>query len=414
VNKVTVQRLLDKLVMKQALEQKMRKNLILLCLIRGLLMTLFPVAIITLFWKYQMGMSMTQIMVLQAIFGIIVALFEFGGGYVADRIGYRRSLMFGLTTMALGWSIYVVSEHFYQAVMAEVIIAIGVTFVSGTDRALIYESLRSINQEHLYTKWVGRSVFTGQFAEGSAALIAGAIYAYWSRLPFILEVVALGTAAVLAFFLTERLHQHDDQQGHFESIKAIFSLVFVQLPTLRWVMLLACTLGLSSFYPVWLISLYAKDSGVDTLYLGLLWALANYLVAFGALMSHQIERTFTLNVVIFGCIVMVLMGYTGLALSNAWWGFAFYYLLTLMRGINGPILEHQINQQIPPHHRSAILSIKSLVIRGVFACTGPLIGILVDQQGFHRAFMVLGVMIGALLIVLMILRYRSARAIASS
>ena len=61
--------------------------------------TLFPIPVITLFWKEEIGMSLTEIMWLQAIFGATTVLLEFPSGYVADRLGYRRSLLTG----ALFW-----------------------------------------------------------------------------------------------------------------------------------------------------------------------------------------------------------------------------------------------------------------------------------------------------------------------
>jgi len=37
-------------------------------------------------------MSLTDIMILQAVFGLSVVLVQFPSGYFADRVGYRPSL----------------------------------------------------------------------------------------------------------------------------------------------------------------------------------------------------------------------------------------------------------------------------------------------------------------------------------
>jgi hypothetical protein len=55
----------------------------------GLRAALFPIPIITLFWKDEIGISLTGIMGLQAIFGAAAVLVEFPSGYVADHLGYR-------------------------------------------------------------------------------------------------------------------------------------------------------------------------------------------------------------------------------------------------------------------------------------------------------------------------------------
>ncbi len=80
---------------------------------------LFPIPIITLFWKDQIGMSLADIMVLQAIFGLAVVLFEFPSGYVADRVGYRWSLLVSTTLLMAGWLLYTRAESFWAVAVAE-------------------------------------------------------------------------------------------------------------------------------------------------------------------------------------------------------------------------------------------------------------------------------------------------------
>ena len=55
-------------------------------------MALFPMAIITLYWKDQLGLSLTEIMVLQGIFSIATLLMEYPSGVLGDRLGYRWTL----------------------------------------------------------------------------------------------------------------------------------------------------------------------------------------------------------------------------------------------------------------------------------------------------------------------------------
>jgi len=81
-------------------------NPLLLCAYHGLVMALFPFAIITLLWKDQFGLPMTELMILQAVFGVVVAALEFPSGYVADRLGYRPTLLGAAIFSVLGWSVY--------------------------------------------------------------------------------------------------------------------------------------------------------------------------------------------------------------------------------------------------------------------------------------------------------------------
>ena len=46
-------------------------------------MSLFPMVIITLFWKDQIGLSLTQILLLQGIYSVAMAIMEYPSGYAA-------------------------------------------------------------------------------------------------------------------------------------------------------------------------------------------------------------------------------------------------------------------------------------------------------------------------------------------
>src|SRR5262250_2803717 len=106
------------------------KNVRLLVAYTACQFLLFPIPIITLFWKDQIGMSLADIMVLQAIFGLAVVVFEFPSGYLADRFGYRRSLLLGAALAVAGWAIYARASTFAGVALAETILGAGVAFIS--------------------------------------------------------------------------------------------------------------------------------------------------------------------------------------------------------------------------------------------------------------------------------------------
>ncbi|NJD90596.1 MAG: hypothetical protein FIA91_03630 [Geobacter sp.] len=68
------------------------------------------------------------------------------------------------------------------------------------------------------------------------------------------------------------------------------------------------------------------------------------------------------------------------------WGFLFYYLLTIMRGLRGPLMLGHAHRESPSSHRAGILSLQSFVFRLMFACSGPLVGMLADAAGVRQTF----------------------------
>ncbi len=115
-----------------------------LCWFRACQMSLFPIAIITVFWKIEIGLNMAQIMLLQAVFGLALAALEFPSGYIADRIGYRVALIMASGLMVAGWSIYFFAAGFWWVLAAEVTLGAAHSLISGTDSAMMYESLANV------------------------------------------------------------------------------------------------------------------------------------------------------------------------------------------------------------------------------------------------------------------------------
>lgn len=375
------------------------RNPRLLCAYHALQMSLFPIAIITLFWKHAIGMSMAEILGVQAIFGLTVAALEFPTGYLADRIGYRRTLVVAAGLMFCGWSVYSAADTLAGVIAAEMALGVAMSLISGADTALLYESLVAVGRETEFAQWNGRVRFWGQVGEGSAALVAGVLYAWWPRLPFVLELAVWGLGIVVALRLVEPARERARLSGNLAQARAMVTHLAVENRPLRAIVFLTIALGMSSFVPVWLIQIYAADAGVPPAWLGPLWAGANYVVAIGSIASARAERLLGRSRLVLLSAALIFAGYLGLGLSHAVWGCLFYYLLTLMRGLFAPALGHHEQRLIPSRDRAGFLSLRSLIFRASFAVIGPTIGWLIDAHGQHAVLLgVGGVLTAAVLI----------------
>ncbi len=85
-------------------------------------MALFPMAIITLFWKDHIGLTLAQILLLQGIFSLATLLMEYPSGYLSDRFGYRFALTFASLLGLAGWSWYTIANSFADVLVAEVLL----------------------------------------------------------------------------------------------------------------------------------------------------------------------------------------------------------------------------------------------------------------------------------------------------
>lgn len=368
---------------------RLRRNIPLLYAFSFLQMTLFPMAIITLFWKEHIGLSLSQILLLQSIFAVAMVVMEYPSGYISDRLGYRTALTLASVLGIVGWGVYTRAASFHDVLIAEIILGISTSFVSGTDSALLFESIKGTEEETAYARFEGRSTGFGQTGEAAGALFAGVLYAKYPLLPFFLQVGIWGLALILTRGLKEPERQQHHQVNHLREAIASARYVFVENRRLRITILLSIVLGISSFYPVWLIQPYMRDAGVPIASFGPVWAGANLIVALFAVLSHRVRAHLKDRWMIWLLAVLVWGGYLGLAFSTGVWGFLFYYLLTAMRGMRGPFMLHVAQAEIPSATRAGMLSLQSLCFRLLFAITGPLVGKLADANGVAQTFRLL-------------------------
>jgi len=371
------------------------RNVRLLTAFAAIQFVLFPIPIITLFWKDQIGLSLTDIMVLQAIFGLAVVLFEFPSGYLADRVGYRRSLLAGTTLLMAGWLVYTRGESFWAIAAAETILGAASAFMSGADRALLWVSLESAGRAGHYTRWDGRIRAVSQSAEAMSAAAGGWLYAVGPRWPFWLQVPSAGLALLTAAMLREAPHARTTGgRSHTQQAIHVIGFTLWHHRRLRAAMALSVALGLSTFVVIWLIQPYMQERGIPTAWFGLLWACAHVWLAGVSLASARVAGALGVPGSLLMCCLLVPLGYAGLAASHSAWGIAFYLCFMTIRGLQGPILATVMQQDAPPEDRASVLSIATLLFRLSFVIAGPPIGALVDRAGMETAMGALAVLLG--------------------
>jgi len=357
---------------------------------------LFPIPIITLFWKDQIGMSLADIMVLQAIFGLSVVLFEFPSGYLADRVGYRRSLLVGTALLMAGWLVYTRAESFWAVAFAETVLGAGSAFMSGADRALLWVSLETADRAAQYTRWDGRIRAVSQSAEAMSAAAGGWLYAAGPRWPFWLQVPSAALALSTAVMLREAPRGRTVAgRSHLERAMHVIGFTLWHHRRLRAAMALSVALGLSTFVVIWLIQPYMQSRGIPTGWFGPLWACAHVWLAGVSLASARVVGALGVRSSLLGCCLLVPLGYAGLSVSRAAWGIAFYLCFMTIRGLQGPILATAMQQDAPPEDRASVLSIATLLFRLSFVIAGPPIGALVDRAGMEAALGALAVLLGS-------------------
>ncbi|WP_437962417.1 MFS transporter (plasmid) [Sorangium sp. So ce119] len=386
-----------------------KQNPWLICAYYGVHSAMFPTAIFPLFWTRDIGMSVATMMSVQAFFSLSIALFEFPSGYIADRLGHRRALVLGSGAIVIGWLLYALARGLWSVLAAELVLGVGFSLISGADAALLYDSLREEGREHEFARWYGRMRSAAQISSGAAALLAGFLYARWSRLPFVMELVCWAVALGIALRFGETRRAQPRVEDHLGRMRAIVRDSLVRRADLRAVMLLGVAFALAAYLPTWLMALYATEAGAEVAWIGPMWAVASFTTALGAMVSERAGRRLGMTGTLLACLALVAAGYLGLALSHHALGFAFYFLLTFVRGLHMPLLHHEEQRLAPDDDRASCVSLRSFLFRIAFVLLGPVVGMGVDRYGHRPVLWVAGALMVALtLVALALFRARAA------
>jgi MFS family permease len=356
-------------------------NPLLLCAYQALFSLLFPVAVFSLYWHDTLGMSVTTMLSVQAMFGLVLAAAEFPSGYVADRLGHRLAILLGTAIVTLGWGVYAGARGLFGVVLAEAVLGAGFALVSGADSALLYESLRETGREHEFARWYARVRVVAQVAEGVGALCAGYLFARSPRLPFVLETGAFALALGLAFALCPMPTAAPLSHGHLTHVRVIVRRALRDHTLLPRLVVCAVAFSLMSFLPVWLVPLHARARGLDAAAIGPFWAAANFTTALGSLLAERTGARLGLVGVLRLALALGVLGYGLLCFAPGLASPFGYFALTLARGFHAPELHHREQRELPSADRAALLSFRNFLFRGSYVVLGPLIGLGVDAFG---------------------------------
>jgi MFS family permease len=87
-----------------------------------------------------------QALLLEALYFGGVVLLEVPSGYLSDRFGRRPTLILAMLASATGCLLFVCTSSFASFAVAQLCFAAGMAFNSGTDSALLYDSLATLDR----------------------------------------------------------------------------------------------------------------------------------------------------------------------------------------------------------------------------------------------------------------------------
>lgn len=337
------------------------------------------------------GLNEFDIYLLQAVYSLSVALLEIPSGYMADIIGRRTSLIMGSILGTLGFAIYSITGSFNGFLLAEIVLGLGGSFISGSDSALLYDTLAAMKQKHTYLRLEGRITSLGNFAETIAAICGGMIAAALSyRSVYITQTVIAAIAIPASLLLIEPPRRKITSPPGMRHIFRVCRESLLVNRKLSATLLLSAIIGTSTLCMAWTAQVYFVTMGLTENLITPLWVVLNLTVALvAAFASTIVEKTGKTRAVLL-IVSFIPFSYVLLGSLPLWPAVMVLLVFYAIRGYATPLLKELANNYCDSDIRATVLSIRNMIIRVGFAMLGPFIGSLSAGYGLSSALKISG------------------------
>ncbi|MEO5667785.1 MAG: MFS transporter [Bdellovibrionota bacterium] len=351
----------------------------------------------------SLGLTMSQVFQVQAVFAFSVAVLEVPTGYLSDIWSRRKTLLVGALLLGIGFSVLPFCRNFSHLVVFEIVVACAHSFISGTDVALLYDSLGDASNDRRTTKnALANLQFSAVTAESIASLLSGVLVMISFSKVLLAQAIGAWMPFVFALFIVEPVVTRMDTSTHLENFKRILKHIFVSDRTLRLIFLNLTVFGLSTFFAVWILQKYWQDAGIPLAWFGAIWALFNFSVGIIGKLTHRLEEKLGPVPLLLVIAITPALAYFTMGWRFSLLGVASGILFYISRGFCQVLLNDAFNWRVPTEFRATANSLSSLVFRLSFAISAPLVGYCVDRYGLLAALRGLGGAVVVAIIFLML------------
>ena len=361
------------------------------------------------------GMNVQDIMVLQSLFSLSVLLQELPAGYIGDVLGRRKSILIGCIFVFLGFLTYCFSYGFWQFLVGSLLLSVGASFLSGSDTAMLYDTLLQLQRSDEYLQKEGRVSAIGNFSEAAAGILGGLVAIYSLRATYYVQTIVSLIGIFAAYGLVEPARSQSFKNNKiWSNIMATLRFVLVENVALRWLVLFAGTIGGTTLMMAWLAQPYFQFVEIPLVYFGILWTALNLTVGLASWFAHRLDKHLSYHNLLIVISLAVLGGYIGTGLVGysslpSILGIGFIFLLYIGRGLASPIIRQFINAETSSDMRATVLSFYSFLFRLAFVILAPIIGWLTEVYSISQALLLSGSFfaLGSLMWLILFFKVRS-------
>lgn len=345
-----------------------KKNIYLMYAIVFLQGMVFYGPIATLYRQVS-GISVFQIALIESISYILCILFEIPWGIVADKIGYKKTMIFCCSLYFVSKLVFWKADGFVDFLLERIMLSIVIAGLSGVDTSILYLSCKNGESQKVFGIYNSLGTAGMLMASFVFSVFVGDYY----RVAAFLTVISYGLAALLSFFLSE-VKSEETKRICLAEFQDTLLRIIRNKPLIIFLIAVACMTQTHQTITVFLNQIQYVKCGLSAANMGFVYIVITLAGMFGVF-SHSVTRKISvkfagaafLMVVFLSCIVL---GFTSSAILSV----CAILVINLTASLFQPLQAEQQNKQVMSDNRATELSIYAIIIDMICAGTSLLYG----------------------------------------
>ncbi|MBT8416810.1 MAG: MFS transporter [Silicimonas sp.] len=333
-----------------------------------------------LFWQatwflfFQSELSAAQAILIYVFYDIATTVLEVPSGYLSDRAGRRVTLIVSAVAGLLAAVMQAFGEGFLIFALAQVALGAHIAFASGTDSALLYESLEAEGRsDEVEAQEVRAWRFT--FAGLMVSAVAGGAMAYFGlRIPYVATAIAFVVLVIVALKFREPPVQRAMEGGEFGRVTALRAAL--RNPVLLWLFGLSLLMYGYSHIPFvfgqpFILNALAElgVAGQAPFVSGVVTAIMMGVSILTSWAAPKIRERLGLAGILLVAFGLQIVIAAGLAATSSALAIGLLFLRMVPNALARPFILARIQPMLQSGMRATYLSIQSLAGRVFFAAT---------------------------------------------
>jgi len=351
------------------------------------------------------GYSLLDIGVFETVFHITGLTMEVPTGVLADLFGRKNSRLLGIISYLIYIVLILFTNSYFLIIIAFIFCGISFTFESGSQDALIYDSLKEMNQEDKYMRVNGRIEVLYQVSTVIVLFITGILLEGQHETDYYLTIGAMAIAFIMLFSMKETHIRHKTKGLSFKDRINDHFVKTWKVVTSKKRLFLLMIFGALLMAPVTSMVIYAQEyfifDGFRESWMLYFLALHGLIAGFGGFMAERIEKKFGERKLMI--ILPILLSACFFATLIPTYGFIGFIVIGFIDSALYVVIVEYINRLIPSETRASVLSFFGMCFSLVMILTFPLMGLIGTLTTIWFSYLFVALVVVAVVIVLQIL-----------